>query len=220
MVRYDGEGFLNFDWASGSPGPSCGLGADNFSVRWTRNVYFDEGTYRFTVTSDDGVRLYIDGALKLQKWLDQGSTTYTVNVPLSGGDHDIKLEYYENGGDAVAKLSWNKIVQGRPDLKVSSITFSTPPKAAVLTTAFAWLSNVGQVASGKFSVKWFLDGVQVGYGYHTSLAPGQVSTDNVRFDWTPTLGVHTLRFEADVDKEVAESNENNNKYQKTVTVTK
>jgi hypothetical protein len=219
MVRDDGNVFLNFDWANGSPDTSCGLGADYFSVRWTRTVNFEGGTYRFTVTSDDGVRLYIDGALKLQKWFDQGSTTYRVDVPLSGGDHVVKLEYYENGGDAVAKLSWNKILQGRPDLKVSSITFSTPPKAGVRTTAFAWLSNVGQTASGGFNVKWFLNGVQVGYGYHIPLAPGQVSTDNVRFYWTPTRGVHTLRFEADVDKQVVESNENNNKYQKTVTVT-
>jgi hypothetical protein len=109
MVRYDGDEFLNFDWVTGSPDISCGLGTDNFSVRWTRSVYFDGGVYRFTVTSDDGFRLYVDGALKLQKWFDQGATTYTVDVPLPGGDHDIKLEYYENGGYAVAQLSWKQV---------------------------------------------------------------------------------------------------------------
>jgi hypothetical protein len=108
-VRDDGNEFLNFDWATGSPDNSCGLGTDYFSARWTRNVNFAGGTYRFTVTSDDGFRLYIDGALKLQRWFDQGATTYTVDVFLWGGDHDIKLEYYEKGGDAVAKLSWKQI---------------------------------------------------------------------------------------------------------------
>jgi murein DD-endopeptidase MepM/ murein hydrolase activator NlpD len=111
MVRDDGSGFLNFDWAYDGPGSDCGIQADNFSARWTRNVDFNAGTYRFTITSDDGFRLYIDGVLKLSKWIIQGPTTYTVNIPLSGGDHVIKLEYYENGGYATAKLSWEQLSQ-------------------------------------------------------------------------------------------------------------
>ena len=110
-------------------------------------------------------------------------------------------------------------VLGLPDLQVSGITLSPYPKVGVTTTATAHLANLGQSASGGFNVKWFLNGVQVGYGYHTPLAAGQVSTNNVRFTWNPSPGTYTLRFEADVDKHVAESNENNNGYQVTVTVT-
>jgi len=107
MVRDDGAGLINFDWGLDSPGSSCGLGADNFSVRWTRTVNFSGGDYKFTVTADDGVRLWIDGHLKLDKWLDQAPTTYTVGpISLSAGNHSLKMEYYENGGGAVAKLSW------------------------------------------------------------------------------------------------------------------
>jgi hypothetical protein len=65
MVRDDGAGILNFDWGGGSPGSDCGIGSDRFSVRWTRDVYLNAGTYRFTVTSDDGFRLFVDDALKL-----------------------------------------------------------------------------------------------------------------------------------------------------------
>ena len=106
MIRDDGDGFLNFDWGEGSPSTSCGIGSDRFSVYWTRTLYFDSGTWRFTVTADDGVRLYIDGSLKLDKWIDQPPTTYTVEVDLTAGDHTIELEYYENGGGAVVKLNW------------------------------------------------------------------------------------------------------------------
>jgi uncharacterized protein YodC (DUF2158 family) len=106
-----------------------------------------------------------------------------------------------------------------PDLRVGAITFSpSPPRAGVATTATAYLVNQGTAASGTFNVKWFVDGVQRGYGGHTSLAPGQVSTGNVRFSWTPTAGQHTLRFEADVDHTVLESNEGNNAGQTTVNV--
>jgi hypothetical protein len=103
-------------------------------------------------------------------------------------------------------------VPGLPDLKVRGISFTSPPRAGVRTTAIARLVNRGQSASGIFNVKWFLDGVQVGYGSHASLAPGAVSSDNVRFDWTPTPGTHRLRFEADVDGHVSESKETNNAY--------
>ncbi|MCD6254351.1 MAG: hypothetical protein J7J80_08115, partial [Thermotogae bacterium] len=105
MIRDDGDGFLNFDWGEGSPSTSCGIGSDRFSVYWTRTLYFDSGTWRFTVTADDGVRLYIDGSLKLDEWIDQPPTTYTVEVDLTAGNHTIELEYYENGGEAVVKLN-------------------------------------------------------------------------------------------------------------------
>ena len=106
MVRDDGAGNLNFDWGTGSPGAACGIGADNFSVRWTRTISFNADTYRFTVRSDDGVRLYVDDQLKLDKWFDQPPTTYTVDVTLKAGNHTIKLEYYEKGGGAVAQVLW------------------------------------------------------------------------------------------------------------------
>jgi hypothetical protein len=110
MVRNDGVGFLNFDFGTGSPSAACGLGVDNFSVRWMRMVNFaQQSTYRFTVTVDDGVRLYVDGQLKIDKWIDQGPTTYTADVELSAGDHEVKLEYYEGGLTGVAFLSWSDV---------------------------------------------------------------------------------------------------------------
>ena len=109
MVRDDGDGFLDFDWGGGSPSSGCGIGIDGYSARWTREIEFSGGTYRFTVTADDGLRLYIDGDLKLVRWFDQAPTTYTVDVPLSAGSHTVQLEFYENGGGAVARLSWEQL---------------------------------------------------------------------------------------------------------------
>ena len=105
LVRDDGAGSLDFDWLRGGPS-ACGIGTDSFSVRWTRTVSFASGSYRFSVTSDDGVRLYLDGALKLDKWFLQGPTSYTVDVALSAGNHTLSVEYYENTGGATAKFSW------------------------------------------------------------------------------------------------------------------
>jgi hypothetical protein len=67
------------------------------------------GTYRFTVTVDDGVRLFLDGSLVINKWFDQGPTTYTVNRNLTRNSVHIMLEYYERGGGALVRLNWTSI---------------------------------------------------------------------------------------------------------------
>src|SRR5262249_50564335 len=95
---------VNFDWGSGSPGGGGPVGP--FSARWTKSVQLPAGSYAFNVTGDDGVRLYLDGQLVLDKWVLESPTTYTVIRQLPEGTHQIVLEYFESGGGAVAKLDW------------------------------------------------------------------------------------------------------------------
>ena len=42
----------------------------------------DAGTYRFSVTADDGVRLWVDDRLLIEQWRWQGATTYTADLTL------------------------------------------------------------------------------------------------------------------------------------------
>jgi hypothetical protein len=81
---------VDFDWGGGAPGD--GVPSDNFSARWTKSLTVSEaGTYKFTVTSDDGVRLYVDGQRVLDKWIGQSRTTNTVTRAPSEGAHEIKV---------------------------------------------------------------------------------------------------------------------------------
>ena len=155
MVRDDGDGNLNFDWESDSPSSSCEIGADNFSVRWTRTVSFDANDYRFTMTSDDGFRLYIDDELKLNKWIDQGATTYTVDVSLSAGNHTIKMEYYENGGNAVARLSWK---EAPTDDNPPSVSITSPVDGATVSSTVT-VSADATDDNGINKVEFYLDDV-------------------------------------------------------------
>jgi subtilisin family serine protease len=105
MVRSDGAGFLNFNWGDGGPSSDCLIPVDGFSARWTRLVNFAADAYRFSITVDDGGKLYVDGLVKIDKWLPQSPTTYTADVELSGV-HEVKLEYFEGGGPGTTLLSW------------------------------------------------------------------------------------------------------------------
>ena len=98
---------VDFDWGSGSPDPA--IPDNNFSARWTRTADYEAGTYRFTATSDDGIRVKLDGTTVVDGWSDHGPTTYTVDVPIDAGQHTVVIEYYERSGGAVAKLSQAKL---------------------------------------------------------------------------------------------------------------
>lgn len=98
---------INFNWASKSP--SSGLLADNFSVRWTGQVYVPKtGKYTFYTSSDDGVRLWVNGQRLVNDWRDHSTRTNKGILSLTGGrKQNIVLEYYENKGLADAKLLWS-----------------------------------------------------------------------------------------------------------------
>ena len=101
------EDAIDHDWGEGSPGG--GIPVNRFAARWTRTMSFAPGDYEFAVTADDGVRLYVDGVLVVDKWIDQAPTTYRKTLPLDGGLHEIMMEYYENGGGAVARLTYTPV---------------------------------------------------------------------------------------------------------------
>jgi len=103
---------INFDWGSGSP--ASGVNVDNFSVRWTRKLDFNAGTYRFSMTTDDGARLWVDDNLVIDRWFDRAATTYTVDVALGAGSHDVEMEYYESAGGASARLTWQAVMATTP----------------------------------------------------------------------------------------------------------
>lgn len=102
------DGPVNFDWVGGSPGVA-GVNADQFSVRWDGLLRITQsGNYRFQTASDDGVRLWVNDVLVINNWTDHSNTTDTsADVALVAGQtYSIRLEFYENGGQALIRLRW------------------------------------------------------------------------------------------------------------------
>jgi len=106
-VRVRSESAINFNW--GLNRPDDRVPSDYFSVRWTAYLYFDEGTYLFKTYTDDGVRLWVDGQVLIDQWHDQIATLYQQAANISGGYHSLRMEYYDNIGNAVAMLWWDKL---------------------------------------------------------------------------------------------------------------
>ena len=112
LVRNDKA--INFDWGYGAP--VVGLPADRFSVRWTRQMQFSGGLYRFYALVDDGMRLYVDGQVVIDAWRDGSKREVFADVKLPAGAHTLRVEYYERSGTAVAALWWERLAT-YPDWK-------------------------------------------------------------------------------------------------------
>jgi beta-glucosidase len=102
LVRTDEK--IGFRWGEGSyinNGP-----VDHFSVRWTG--YFvprADDDYKFYVSADDGVRLYVNDQRVIDDWQRHGETLDTYAAHLDAGKpYKIRLEYFEAVGTATARF--------------------------------------------------------------------------------------------------------------------
>ena len=103
---------VDFDWNTGSPFeipiPFIGMidlgPKDDFSARFTQVRRFRPGWHRFRLRGDDGVRLWVDDRLVINQWKDQPASTSVAEHYLTGGDHVLRVEYYERGGLAEVEL--------------------------------------------------------------------------------------------------------------------
>ena len=140
------EASVNYVFGAGGP---AGLPVDNFSARWTGRFVFADGAVTFKATADDGIRVFLDGTLIIDGWKDQPATTYTTTRTVTGGEHEVKVEYYERGGDAVAQVSWT----GAPTLPAPSLTTLTPSRATAGGPAFTLTADGANFVSGA-TVLW------------------------------------------------------------------
>ncbi len=129
LSRLDGP--ISFDWASGAP--VSGVGADAFSVRWTGQVQprYSQ-TYTFYTTTDDGVRLWVNGVLLIDHWTGQSATEWSGSIALTAGQkYDIQLDYYENTGSALAELRWSSASQVKALIPATQLYRPPPVLAAI-----------------------------------------------------------------------------------------
>ncbi len=112
------NGFPNFDWGSSGaiPGSPTGAGAitDNYSARWTAQVYpFETAEHTFTAVVDDGLRLWVGDRLLIDSFTYGGRRVLTGKINLvAGRAYPLRAEYFESTGDAVIILSVGSTFSG------------------------------------------------------------------------------------------------------------
>lgn len=108
LVRFDPS--IQFDWKEGSPAPE--IPADQFSVRWTGSILAPaSGRYQFEADADDILQVFVDGRNVLRQGLGERPRSRPVWLD-ANREHDVKLEYEERKGNAMAVLYWQ--IQGKP----------------------------------------------------------------------------------------------------------
>lgn len=140
---------INFDWTDSPP---VGLGPNDYSVRWNGFVQAGNGgDYTFVTTSDDGVRLWIDGRQVVDYW-NTGPTRVAQAVVhfAAGSRHRLCLKYAQHDGQAIMRLAW------RP-----------PPGPRTLT----WTSEAAEAIDYYFIDGPELDSVIAEYRALTGQAP-------------------------------------------------
>jgi hypothetical protein len=87
------ERVLDYMWGRRS---LPGFPAERFGVIAEGAVDLPPGEYELATISDDGIRVWVDDVLVVDRWSPHESEL-TI-VPLSAGRHALKLEYYQVDG--------------------------------------------------------------------------------------------------------------------------
>ncbi|MFD4785652.1 fibronectin type III domain-containing protein [Streptomyces sp. NPDC058459] len=116
------------------------LPKDNFSVRWSVTRDFGSGgPFRLAAATQDGIRVYIDGARRIDLWRNVSSTVRkTVDLSIPAGRHTLRVDYVAWTGYASAAFTYTPRTDAQADT-VKPLAPAGPTAAYDRTTAKATL---------------------------------------------------------------------------------
>jgi hypothetical protein len=175
---------IDFQWSGGSV---LGGPAEDVIVRFTGSILSNTTQeISFLATADDGTKLYLDGTLITNDWVDKGGGG-TTSAPVSftaGVPKTIELMYYENGGGANVFLHWDQ--SGSMDIIPASAftsqaapvvnTIGAPQNLTVVdgetSTVLTWEApNTGNIQPERYAIGLNTQG-QNGWGIATGNVGG------------------------------------------------
>ncbi len=149
--------FLLFDWGEGSPDAS--INNDNFSVRWRLNANFNSASYLFYAFSDDGIRVYVDDGIVIDRWANASNQVLYGDRSLGAGQHSVRVEYFENEGDARVAVGWQQAVANAwIGEYYGNNNLAQPPTYVQQDNSinFNWFQgSPSALPSDNFSIRWY-----------------------------------------------------------------
>ena len=104
---------------------SEGVNNDYFAAKFSGEINVENGgKYTFSMGSDDGSKLIIDGKTIIGNDGLHAHRTESSTITLSEGSHSIEVLYFENGGDASLQLSWSGPDTGNVQKVISGDDFN------------------------------------------------------------------------------------------------
>ncbi|SHJ07967.1 GH92 family glycosyl hydrolase [Pseudozobellia thermophila] len=145
---------LDYEWLKA---PVEGVKDDFFSARYTGTLIAKHsGEHTFTLTTDDGTRMYIDDKLVIDQWKYRaaGTETYTMDLT-EGRSYKIRIEYYDGSGATSMQFRCSEPVEMDPGLGAKMalkgvdahavyVTFSTADKEKVRMKVATSLIDLAQ----------------------------------------------------------------------------
>ena len=181
---------------------------DFFFIRWTGRIRIPrDGNYTFILESDDGSRLFVDGKQIIDHNGLHAMEEMSGEIELKSGDHDIKIEFFENDVDAGCRFLWRP--PGAPKEIVPAAALfhqvpAPPPQAGLRGEYFdlrETLDDFPTISPDKKPVITRVDET-INFESTQEAFPGTQLVDSFYIRWTGTLrvpkdGVYTFFLESD-----------------------
>lgn len=86
------------------------VGNDRFGlIAKTRVALAEGGGHRLAVTSDDGVRVKVDGKVAFEDWTWHAPKRDAVEIELAKGEHEIEIEYFQIDGAVALAIDLERV---------------------------------------------------------------------------------------------------------------
>jgi hypothetical protein len=172
------------DWGNGGPVEGA---TDDFVIEQVRSfIAPTSGTYTFSVPSDDGAWLWVDGQLVVDNSGLHGTNDVTGTIALNAGPHTLAFKYFEHGGGAAAGYA----VQLPGASAFTSVPDGLAGGAAQVGSVFVEYPEIHIAAddtggSGVERIRWSWDGVNWNASFGDRLDIGKLQNGTYHLRYAP-----------------------------------
>ena len=145
--------WINFDPANQAPDPIVPSGQK--SIRWKGLIIPGEtGEYKLAVNTDDGVRLYINDELLIDKWTNRSNTMDLVSIDfIANKKYKIEVEYFDRGGDAIAQLRWKAPMTDKEKLAIYKAEKEIAEKSDIVVAVLGLNTDIEREGTDKDGIE-------------------------------------------------------------------